>query len=157
MRTGPRQATRAGYAPQVHPRSRLIVRTAGRHGDAHTSVENVWAIGGGVGSELSAEVDQPVHPRNPATGKGSGTEGDQNASSGLAGAGVVAVGGGDGPDDRGDDQHQHRSDQDERQQGADDGAKITKPAETAEVGEHVHGNIAFLHQMQLPRFAGRVG
>ncbi len=51
-------------------------------------------------SELSADVDEPVHPRDPATGEDGGTERDQHADAPLGRCRVVPGARGDGPDHR---------------------------------------------------------
>lgn len=89
-------------------------------------------------SELLAEVEEPVHPGDAASGEDGGTDGDEDSDSSLAGGGVVAVGRCDGPDDRRDDQHEDGDDQDERQERADHGAEVSDTAEPVEVGEDTH-------------------
>ena len=87
---------------------------------------------------MLAEVEEPVHPGDAGSGEDGGTEGYEDSGSAFAGGGVVAVGGRDGPDDRGDDQHEDGDDEDEGQERADDGAEVSDAAEAVEVGKHVH-------------------
>ena len=94
--------------------------------------------GRSVQLEARSEVEEPVHPGDAASGEDGGTEGYEDSGSAFAGGGVVAVRGCDGPDDRGDDQHEDGDDEDEGQECADDGAEVSDAAQAVEVGEDAH-------------------
>ena len=92
----------------------------------------------GVRLQARSQTDEPVHPRHPSPREDCGAEGDEDSGSAFAGGGVVAVGGRDCPDDRGDHQHEDGDDEDEGQESADDSAKVSDAAEAVEVGEDAH-------------------
>jgi hypothetical protein len=80
----------------------------------------------------------------PPPARTAAPSGDEDADAAFAGGGVVAVGGCDGPHDRGDDQHEHGDDEHERQERADDGAEVADAAEAVEVGEDAHRPVTLL-------------
>lgn len=92
----------------------------------------------GAVSELFAEVDEPVQPSRRRTREDSAAEGDEHADAAFGSEVVVAGAGGDGPDDRGDEDHEHGDDQGGHEQGTGDLHEVTNAAHTLEVGKDIH-------------------
>lgn len=95
-------------------------------------------------SEGQADVEQEVHPGDPAPVQGGGSDGHQQSGAGFARGLVVAVRGRDGPESSAHHDHQYCDDQNDRHERADNGLELRRPAYPVQVrvhagGEHTNG------------------
>lgn len=91
-----------------------------------------------LASQLSSEIDQPVDPGDAASCEGCSSSCDENSGSTFGCEAGVAGRRGGCPEDRADDDHENRYDQNDGQHGANDDLEVADTSEAVKVRKDVH-------------------